>query len=76
MKRLKPLRIKAEASNNASDWFDYAMACFPENPIGSMDELWAGIARLVSGTMWKAYLRKPLACKRGFSGAGSSSRGL
>ncbi len=36
--KVNPLRLKAEATNNASDWFDYAMAFFPENPIGSMDE--------------------------------------
>ena len=36
--KVNPLRIKAEASDNASDWFNYAMGFFPENPIGSMDE--------------------------------------
>lgn len=36
--KVNPFRLKAEATSNAKDWFDYAMALFPENPLASFDD--------------------------------------
>ena len=35
--KIKPLEDKALKTNSATDWFNYALALFPNNPLGSFD---------------------------------------
>lgn len=36
--KINPLRLQAEKSNAAMDWYNYAMALFPNNPLASFDD--------------------------------------
>ena len=36
--KILPLKEKAEKTNNATDWFNYALALFPRNPLGELEE--------------------------------------
>lgn len=34
--KIKPLKDKAETTNSANDWFNYALSLFPDNPLGML----------------------------------------
>ncbi len=36
--KIKPLKDKAEKTNSANDWFNYALSLFPQNPLGTLQD--------------------------------------